>query len=152
MEAALGAIGRIGAHKDVDLVCPMLDDHVSIIRDAACDAFCRLANYEDIPFLFTLMSEGMPWDWWPETMRTISRVLPSIEVLPRMGGLMLNGGAGVAYLAAQAAVPRMDPGQLHEFLAKHERELAPPVLAIFDWHLHAPAYLKEELKKWRPVT
>ena len=149
---AVRAISVIGQHADFTFLLDVAakKDDVSHLVGAAAGRVCwQLATREDFPRLEAVIRSPNTLEIWQGAINAMGRQFTDGEVLAEMSGVVLDSRPVVARMAAEIGVPRASEQQLRDFLARHQQKLSPQVLAVFDWCLYAPPYLRDTYKRWR---
>jgi hypothetical protein len=108
-----------------------------------------LATREDLPILNETLQKGGALEVLREAVSAMTGLFSDEDVLAAMSTVILDYHPVVARMAAEAAVPRTPLEKLLPFVEKNQQKLAAQVLAVFDWHLFAPRYLKDAYPNWR---
>ena len=150
-QCAVRAIATIGEHEDFALLrdVAVRDEVKHIVGRTASRVCWQLATREDIPMLEERLRRGGSLEVLQAVISAMARQYRDDEMLTAMSAVMLNYSAVVAKMAADLAVPRASEQQLQDFLARYQQKLSPQVLAVFDWRLFSPPYLKDAYERWR---
>jgi HEAT repeat protein len=140
--AAAHAIGRVGSADDLALLREMTRDEHSGVRLAAAHAIGRVGSADDLALL-----REMTRDEDSDVRRAALRDLLSLAKREDRVGLLAESllhdceddQVSAAIVAGELA-PR---DAVLAFIDQHGEGLRTRTLAVFDWFLYAPAYLKE---------
>jgi hypothetical protein len=126
------------------------DDGVKHLVGRTAARVCwQLATRDDLSLLESTIQNPGTLEVLQGAISAMARQFADTEVLAAMSGVLLDTRPVAARMAAEAAVPRTSYQQLRAFLAHNQQKLSPQVLAVFDWHLYAPPFLKEAYEQWR---
>jgi hypothetical protein len=150
-QCAVRAIATIGDHNDFALLrdVAVKDEVKHIVGQTAARVCWQLATREDFPIMRETLRRGGLIVVLQAVVRAMARQYVDGEVFTAMSEVMVNFSPVVARMAAEIAVPRASEQQLRDFLARYQQKLSPQVLAVFDWFLYAPPYLRDTYKRWR---
>ncbi len=152
---AVRAIGAIGKREDLAMlgeIAERNDGVKHLVGRAASRQSWRVAAREDPSILTRNLRTGRIPDTLSllrEVVSTVARQSPPQESLAAMSEIVLECEPVIARVAAEVVVPHTPEPQLRSFLNEHQQKLAPQVLAVFDWHLNAPRYLKDAYQNWQ---
>jgi HEAT repeat protein len=148
---AVRAIAAIGEHEDFALLLKVAaNDAVKHLVGRTAARVCwQLATREDLPILVETRNKGATPEVLRGVLSAMARQFTDGEVLTAMSGVVLAFNPLVARMAAELVVPRTSADQLHEFLDQNHKNPSPQALAVFDWYLYAPPYLRDVYQRWR---
>ena len=82
-------------------------------------------------------------------VNAMARQFADGEVLDGMSNVILASQPVIARMAAEVTGVALWSDELRTFLLRNQQAVSPQVLAVFDWHLCAPSYLKDAYKHWQ---
>jgi HEAT repeat protein len=150
--AAVRAIGALGSREDISLlreIAARNDGVKHLVGRTAGRVVWQLARREDVQMLIEAIQSPNTLEVIEAAVRALANQFSDGEVLAGLSQFILASHPVIARTAAEAAVHRALTQQLSQFLADHQMKLWPQVLAVFDWHLYAPRYLRDAHDRFR---
>jgi hypothetical protein len=152
---AVRAIGALGTREDLAILSEIAERNDGVkhlVGTAAARQSWRVAAREAPSIVLQNLRTGRIPDRLPllgEVISAIAKQYPPEGALAAMSDFILECQPVISRAAAEAVVPRTPGPQLQTFLAENQQKMAPQVLAVFDWHLYAPGYLKGTYPSWK---
>ncbi|HUW85106.1 MAG TPA: HEAT repeat domain-containing protein [Phycisphaerae bacterium] len=150
--AAAEAIAKLATSADPPWLRDALKDKDEDVRRAAAEAIGKLAASADLPLLRDALKDEDP-NVRLAAAEAISGALRNAtdeQLLEVCMGTLLDTSGETSALAARIVGKRVAPEPIEALLDEHQEQMSMRALAMFDWFLYAPPYLRQAYEKRGP--
>ena len=147
--AALEAIGKLATGEGVGFLREMAKEVEWEVRQAAAAALGKLGTGEDVGLLREMAKDG-EWRVRQAAVEAIGKFLERgvvTEAVDCLHQSLLDKSAAVSSAAVDVVTRYEDREVMMRFLDAHQDQMVTAALVVFDWHLYAPAFLREAYER-----